>query len=187
VISSAHERRASSWFARVCRIGRLAAGDFRNRHVRRSGQPRAEPALGYLFGIKRTGSTIRVGDRSAWRSGNSDISRLLQNSLRWVLRDQSPVRVAGSGVVELFAWQTEPGFALHVMNYSNPNMTRPWVRDYYPIGAQRVTMELLVGVKATRVELLRAERKIEHKQVGRLVEFTIPNIRDFEVAALRVG
>jgi hypothetical protein len=243
-----------------------------------SGQPRAEPALGDLFGIKRTGSTNRVGayyygnierqheilkgfantkwlpiaeyrvpvkadgeavltvvppyprgipemvyahsraeapypgphsdepavvirergkgrlvyfsgdvDRSAWRSGNSDISRLLQNSLRWVLRDQSPVRVAGSGVVELFAWQTEPGFALHVMNYSNPNMTRPWVRDYYPIGAQRVTMELPAGVKAAQVELLRAERKIEHKQVGRLIEFTIPGIRDFEIAALRVG
>jgi hypothetical protein len=89
-------------------------------------------------------------------------------------------------VVELFAWQTEPGFALHVMNYSNPNMTRPWVRDYYPIGAQRVTMELPAGVKVAQVELLRAERKIDHKQTGRTVEFVIPGIRDFEVAAMRV-
>jgi hypothetical protein len=126
-------------------------------------------------------------DRCAWRSGNSDLSKLLQNSLRWILRDRSPVRVSGSGMVELFAWQTEPGFALHVLNYNNPNMTHPWVREFYPIGAQRVAMEVPAGVKIGQVDLLRSERKIEHKQSGRTVEFVIPDIRDFEVAALRAG
>ncbi len=126
-------------------------------------------------------------DRCAWRSGNSDLTKLLQNSLRWILRDRSPVRVNGSGMVELFAWQTEPGYALHVLNYNNPNMTHPWVREYSPIGAQRVTMEVPAGVKIGQVELLRAERKIEHTQTGRSVEFVIPGIRDFEVAALRAG
>lgn len=126
-------------------------------------------------------------DRCAWKSGNSDLTKLLQNSIRWMLRDRTPVRVNGSGMVELFAWQTEPGYALHVLNYNNPNMTHPWVREYSPIGAQRVTMELPAGVKIGQVELLRAERKIGHTQTGQSVEFVIPGVRDFEVAALRIG
>jgi hypothetical protein len=126
-------------------------------------------------------------DRCAWRSGNSDISRLLQNSLRWLVRGRTPVRVDGKGMVELFAWKTEPGYALHILNYNNPNMTHPWVRQYYPIGEQKGTMEVPAGVKVAHVELLRAERKIQHRQSGQSVEFTIPAIADFEVAALRVG
>ena len=34
-------------------------------------------------------------------------------------------------MVEMFAWETEPGFALHLLNYTNPNMTRPFVTDVY--------------------------------------------------------
>jgi hypothetical protein len=48
-------------------------------------------------------------------------------------------------------------------------------------------MELPAGVRISQVELLRAERKIEHKQTGRSIQFLIPEIRDFEVAALRTG
>ena len=50
-------------------------------------------------------------DRTLWHSGHTDISRLLQNSVRWVLHGESPVTIEGSGVVEAFAWETEPGFA----------------------------------------------------------------------------
>jgi hypothetical protein len=56
-------------------------------------------------------------ERTAWRSGNTGVSQLLQNSVRWILRGKSPVRVEGDGVVELFAWETEPGFAVQVLNY----------------------------------------------------------------------
>ena len=126
-------------------------------------------------------------DLCAWRSGNADLSRLLQNSLRWILRDSAPVRVTGPGMVELFAWQTEPGFALHIINYNNPNMTHPWIREYSPIGAQQVSMELPEGTKVAQVDLLRAGQKVHHRQTGRAVEFTVPGVRDFEVAALRIG
>ena len=59
--------------------------------------------------------------------------------------------------------------------------------QYFPIGPQQIKMELPQGVNVTQVELLRAERKVAHQQTGRIVEFTIPDVRDFEVAALRVG
>ncbi len=123
-------------------------------------------------------------ERTAWRSGNTDFSRLLRNSIAWLTRGSSPVTVMGDGVVECFAWETEPGFALHVLNYTNPNMHRGWLRQFYPIGEQRVRMELPAGRRVTRIELLRSERDVPFRQTGATIEFTLPQVVDYEVAAL---
>jgi hypothetical protein len=45
-----------------------------------------------------------------------DLSRLLQNSIRWVLRGDSPVQVDGKGVIETFRLGTEPGYAVQVLH-----------------------------------------------------------------------
>ena len=119
-----------------------------------------------------------------WRSGHTDLSRLLRNSVRWVLNGESPVTVRGEGVVEIFAWETEPGFAVHLLNYTNPNMHRGWVREFYPLGEQRVLLRIPPGRKVRGVELLRAEKQITFRQKGELVEFLVPRVEDYEVAAL---
>jgi hypothetical protein len=123
-------------------------------------------------------------DRTAWRSGNTDLSRLLQNSVRWLVNGESPVDVQGDGLVETFAWETEAGFSLHLLNYTNPNTHKGWIRRFYPIGEQKVRMNLPQGAKIKRVELLRAERAIQFSQQNGRVEFTIPSVQDYEVAAL---
>jgi hypothetical protein len=123
-------------------------------------------------------------ERAAWRSGQTDLTLLLQNSLAWVAGGNPPVVVEGDGVVECFAWETAPGFAVHILNYTNPNMHRGWLRRHYPIGEQRVRMILPAGRSVVRVELLRAERVVIFHQSGNTVEFTIPGVTDYEVAAL---
>jgi hypothetical protein len=35
--------------------------------------------------------------------------------------------------VEVFAWETESGFALHLLNYTNPNMLSGWFTETYPV------------------------------------------------------
>jgi hypothetical protein len=45
-------------------------------------------------------------------------------------------------------------------------------------------MILPPGRTVTRVELLRAEKDIPFRQDGSAVEFTIPGVADYEVAAL---
>jgi hypothetical protein len=123
-------------------------------------------------------------ERAAWRSGNTDMYQVLKNAISWVLHDHRPVKVEGEGVVEMFAWETDPGFALHVVNYTNPNFHRGWTRHHYPIGQQEVTMEIPLGVNIGRVQLLRAETDIPFTQTGNRIHFTIPSINDYEVAAL---
>ena len=123
-------------------------------------------------------------ERTMWLSGSTDLSRLLQNSIRWVAGPGTPVSIEGRGFIEVFAWETAAGFAVHVLNYTNPNVHRGWVREFYPIGEQKVTMRLPEGRHVRRVELLRAARTIPFKAAGGVVEFTIPSIDDYEVAAL---
>jgi len=123
-------------------------------------------------------------ERTLWISGQPDLSRLLRNTVKWMLRDSQPVRVEGVGLVEMFAWETEPGFALHVLNYTNPNTHRGWYREFYPIGEQRVRFAIPAGRKVSRVQLLRAEKDIPFKRSQQGIEFTIPSVTEYEVAAI---
>lgn len=96
------------------------------------------------------------------------------------------VSVKGEGNIEIFAWETEAGFALHILNYNNPNMTFPSLRQFNPITEQSVRMQLPDGARIVKAELLRAEKQIPVIQKGNIVEFVIPSVIDFEVVALYV-
>jgi hypothetical protein len=126
-------------------------------------------------------------ERTMWRSGHTDLARLLQNSIRWVVGGDQPVTIEGEGVIEAFAWETQAGFAVHLLNYTNPAMHRGWIRDFYAIGAQKVRFSLPPGRRITRVELLRAGTNVPFTRSARGIEFTVPRVLDYEVAALYAG
>ena len=123
-------------------------------------------------------------DRSHWRSQDGDLSRLLGNVIRWILNGTAPVTVEGEGIAELFAWKTDSGHALHILNYTNPNMLRGWMTHNYPIGGQRIHFALPAGTSVTRVQLLRAGKPAPFTRKGNVIEFTIPQVVDYEVAAI---
>src|SRR5262249_23702557 len=122
--------------------------------------------------------------RTMWISGHTDLSRLLRNTVNWLLREERPVTIEGSGLIETFAWETQPGYAVHLLNYTNPNAHRGWVREFYRIGEQKVRMKLPEGKRISRVELLKAETEVPFRKSGTSTEFTIPGVLDYEVAAL---
>jgi hypothetical protein len=123
-------------------------------------------------------------DRSYWRSQDGDLSRLLGNVIRWMVNGTSPVTVEGEGIVELFAWKTDAGHALHLLNYTNPNMLRGWMTHNYPIGAQKVRFIVPSGTRVARVQLLRAGKSVPFVRKGNAIEFAIPQVVDYEVAAI---
>lgn len=123
-------------------------------------------------------------ERTMWHSGNTDLSQLLQNAIRWVAADESPFTVTGDWLIEAIGWETEAGFALHLLNYTNPNTHRGWMRKSYPLGEQKVRMNLPPGAKVTRVQLLRAAKDVPFHISGQSLEFVVPRIDDYEVAAI---
>jgi hypothetical protein len=124
-------------------------------------------------------------DRTFWRSTNGDLSRLIGNTVRWLRGDQQPLAtIEGDGVIEAFAWETDPGVALHLVNYTNPNMMRGWVRQFYPTGPLRIEFAAPAGRTIRRARALRAGRDLSLKADGSLVRFETPPVADYEVIAL---
>lgn len=123
-------------------------------------------------------------DKNVWTSGSVDLSKIIQNSVKWITKDKLNIFVEGEGYVEVFAWETEAGFAIHILNYNNPNMTRASIRKFFPIGEQKVRIVIPDFIAIKKAELLRSEKALEINQTGNVVEFVIPSIEDFEVAVL---
>jgi hypothetical protein len=63
-------------------------------------------------------------------------------------------------------------------------MHKGWLRRHYPIGPQKVRLDLPEGRSAARVELLRSGKQVAFRQEGRVLEFTVPGVDDYEVAAV---
>jgi len=124
-------------------------------------------------------------DRTFWRSGHPDLSRLLQNTVRWLRGERAqPVAIEGDGLLEAFAWETEPGYALHLLNYTTPNLTWGLVERSYAIGPQRVRFEIAPDRTIRHVQALRSGRALPFHRDGAAVRFEVPSVVDYEVVAL---
>jgi hypothetical protein len=126
-------------------------------------------------------------ERTYWLTGHGDLLRLMHNTLRWLTRDERIVHVEGDGFVEMLAWETTPGYAIHLLNYTNPNAHHSWMQSTYPLGPQTVSMKLPSGVKVKSVALLRSEQSVLFHLDGDTLRFTIPRVEDYEVAAITVA
>ena len=123
-------------------------------------------------------------ERTFWLTGHGDLLRLMHNTIRWITRDESIVHVNGDGFIEIFAWETTPGYAIHLLNYTNPNAHHCWLQSVYPLGPQSVSMRLPAGVNVESVELLKSEGREPFHMEGDILRFTISGVGDYEVAAI---
>jgi hypothetical protein len=126
-------------------------------------------------------------ERTYWLTGHGDLLGLLHNTIRWITEDTSIVRVDGPGLIEMFCWETQPGYAVHLLNYSSPDAQHGWLQSTIPLGAQQIAMKLPSGIQVRSVELLKAETTVPHNIEGQVLRFTVPAVSDYEVAAITVG
>ena len=149
-----------------------------------------EPAAVFRQGSGGSGSVVYFpGDvaRTGWKSGNPDLNRLIAGSVNWLMKSQPrPATVDGAGLLELFAWETEPGFALHILNYTNPNTMRSFIRRFYPTGPLKVAVRVPEGKQVSAVRALRSGRSLPFKQTNGVVTAEVPSVRDYEVVAFEV-
>ncbi|HEX7158521.1 MAG TPA: alpha-amylase family protein [Edaphobacter sp.] len=147
-----------------------------------------EPALVLReTGNSRTAYFSGDIERTYWLTGHGDLLQLMHNTIRWLIRDETPVHIQGDGLIEAIAWETAPGYAIHLLNYTNPNAHHGWMQATYPLGAQTVSLKLPSGTRVKSVDLLRAEQTIPFHLEAQTLRFTIPRIEDYEVAAITVA
>ncbi|MGB8096828.1 MAG: alpha-amylase family protein, partial [Terracidiphilus sp.] len=148
----------------------------------------SEPAIVLRnYGVGRTAWFSGDVERTYWLTGHDDLLRLIHNTLRWLTQNQRMVTVEGDGFVEMSCWETAPGYAVHLLNYTNPNAHHGWMQSVTKLGPQRVAMKLPASVRAKKVELLRAEIAVPFEAHEQELRFTIPVVDDYEVAAITVA
>jgi hypothetical protein len=125
-------------------------------------------------------------DAGFWRSGASDLGDLLVNAIKWLTRDHSPMTVTGNGLIEAYGWETEPGYAVHLLNYTNPAFRGGTMRAVHSVGSQHVKLTLRDAKPVRTARLLRAGEPLAFEQVGNVLEFTVPDLVDYEVAAFEI-
>jgi hypothetical protein len=97
------------------------------------------------------------------------------------------IEVEGEGFIEMFSWETTPGYAVHLLNYTNPNAHHGWMQSIYPLGSQTVRMKLPKSVRVKSIQLLQAGQSVAFGLEGEVLQFTIPRVEDYEVAAITVS
>jgi hypothetical protein len=126
-------------------------------------------------------------ERTYWLTGHGDLLRLLLNTIRWISYDERVVSVEGKGTIEIFCWETGPGYAIHLLNYTDASAQHGWLSSVNAIGPQEVSMSLPFGVKVKSVELLRARQRPSFSFEKQKLRFTVASLEDYEVAAITVG
>ena len=123
-------------------------------------------------------------DRTFWRTWNPDLGRLLSNAVGWAAGDSLHAVVSGAGLLDVFYWETEPGLALHLVNYTSPALMKGPARRISTVGVQQVRLRVPDGFRASKVTLLSAKRDLDFQASCLELRFTVPQVGEYEVAAI---
>ncbi len=126
-------------------------------------------------------------DRTFWRSWNRDLGFLLSNAVRWAGREPYSAKVSGPGLLDVFYWETEPGLALHLLNYTTPALMKGPTRDIYPVGPQEVRLRVPAGFHATTAITLSNRQEIPIHSHENEISFSVPQVGEYEVIAINRG
>ncbi len=125
-------------------------------------------------------------DSSFWRFDHMDLGRQMSNAVRWLLKGNNAVHVQGDGLMEVIPWETQQGYAVHLLNYNGANAFRGHMRKPVALAAQTVQVTLPTEKKIRRVSLLHAATTVEFQQNGNRVSLTVPKVEMYEVVALEI-
>lgn len=123
-------------------------------------------------------------DRTFWEVMLEDHGRLLANAARWALNEETPVTVAGPGLLDVTVWRQRDAVVVHLVNFTNPMMMKGPMRQLTPVGAQRVRVRLRSGERAAGAKLLVGGQGAELRPGSGWVELTVPSVLDHEVVAI---
>jgi hypothetical protein len=123
-------------------------------------------------------------DRTFWEVLAKDHLTLLRNAVDWTLRGRAPVSVTGPGILDITVWRQRASLTVHLVNLTNPMMMKGPIREIYPVGAQKVRLQ--VPAKPKSVHLCVAGKQIPFRTVGNAIEFEVPSISLHEMVAVTV-
>jgi hypothetical protein len=81
-------------------------------------------------------------------------------------------------------WQQKTSMTIHLVNLTNPMTMKGPLREFIPVGEQKLRVRLPHGAKPRAVRLLAAGKRIEARIDDHFLVTRIPSILDHEVLAI---
>lgn len=122
-------------------------------------------------------------DRCYARDRLPDHGDLLANLAWWALKDASPLRVEGPGLLDCQLYQQTGRLILHLVNLSGVGPTP--VDELLPVGPLTVRLRLSAGMTPQTVQRLVADKTLAFECNSGWVTFPIDRIEDHEVIVVK--
>jgi hypothetical protein len=125
-------------------------------------------------------------DRTFWEVLCADHLNMLRNTVLWADHEEPVVQVEGPGLLDVTAWRNSSSMTIHLINLTNPMAMKGPYRNFFPVGAQTLKLNLPADVHAKQARLLVAGKSIEFSRSGQELTLTVPSILDHEVVAIDI-
>ena len=126
-------------------------------------------------------------DRTFWEILDLDHGKLMRNAVAWATNEEPPVTVTGPGVLDVALWRQRDSLTVHLVNLTNPMMMKGPIREFIPVGEQRVRVRLPAGATVRGVQFLVGRQPAQSSQAAGWREVSVPSILDHEVVAIDLG
>jgi hypothetical protein len=122
-------------------------------------------------------------DRTFWQVMSADHSKLLRNTIRWALKEESMVEVKGPGIIDVTIWRQANSMTVHLVNLTNPMMMKGPFREFIPVD-QQVRIKIPQGEKVRGVRLLVSDQTAIFKIMEGEIMLNVPQIQDHEIIGI---
>ena len=123
-------------------------------------------------------------DRQFGRHNLPDHGNLLENLIRWAVKDNIPLTVEGAGHVDFHLYRQSNRLVLHVVNLTSAGTWRAPIHDLIKIGPLKIKLKLPDDVSGKSLRTLVSDSRIVSSVKSGWTEFEIESVLDHEVIVI---
>ncbi len=123
-------------------------------------------------------------DKQYGRSNLPDHGDLLKNIILWAAKDDLPVSVTGTGLIDIQLYQQPGRMIIHLVNLTNENTWKQPLDELIPVGPFDIRVKLAAEVPGNTVKLLVGNKTIPLTKKKHECYFQLTSILDHEVAVI---
>jgi hypothetical protein len=123
-------------------------------------------------------------DRTFWDVLDVDHAHLLRNAILWAANETAPITVEGPGVLDISVWEQKDSMTVHLVNLTNPMMMKGPIREIFPVGKQRLCIQIPHGRSVEKAKLLVAGKDVSYQTEQSSILLDVPSISLHEVIAI---
>src|SRR5690625_4838148 len=123
-------------------------------------------------------------DRQLAQNNLPDHSKLLENLIRWASKDEIPLVVEGTGLVDCHIYHQPNRLVFHLVNLNNEAAWRQPVHELNPLGRLKIQIKIPNDVLGNTVRLLVSDQSISSKIESGWCSFEIDSVLDHEVVVI---